>query len=237
MSNNENMRLWEKYAQPPTEALKAFNNGTFSGTDISPMWRIKCLTEEFGACGQGWYPELVEHWQETVGDMVMTHVTIRLYVRYGDEWSKSISATGGNKALRKKGGTPSDECYKMAYTDALGGACKFLGIGGAVYWERGYSKYEDSYTGEPKPKEPAKAEPIPTVKVGGDEPKILFADESDDDISYRLMAMEAYTLPQLDKACMSKFGTDFAHTAPAQLREVMPEEMLKDRISKKGEKA
>lgn len=235
--NNPNMALWERYATPPQEALKPFNNGSFSGTDISPMWRIRCLTEEFGACGLGWYPEIVEHWQETVGDMVMTHVTIRLYVKYNGEWSKPISATGGNKALRKKGGIPSDECYKMAYTDALGGACKLLGIGGAVYWERGYSKYEDDYIGAPaaKPIKDVSREQKPDPKPKDEATTIEALNEPVEDTEFRILALKAYTPRQLDAACVRKLGTDFLHAPIAKLREMMPEEKLRERIAKNGD--
>ena len=43
----DNLTMYKKYAQPPADALKEFNNGRFKGTDINPMWRIKVLTEEY----------------------------------------------------------------------------------------------------------------------------------------------------------------------------------------------
>ena len=51
----DNLTYYNYARQVPKEALKAFNNGRFSGTDINPMWRIKMLTEMFGPCGVGWY--------------------------------------------------------------------------------------------------------------------------------------------------------------------------------------
>lgn len=41
----------------------------------------------------------------------------------------------------KSGIYVSDECYKMATTDAISVACKQLGIGADVYWESDASKY------------------------------------------------------------------------------------------------
>jgi DNA-directed RNA polymerase subunit RPC12/RpoP len=38
----------------------------------------------------------------------------------------------------------SDECYKMALTDALSVACKALGVGADVYWQKDNTKYNDS---------------------------------------------------------------------------------------------
>ena len=68
----DNLALYNRYAQPPQDALKAFNNGKFSGTDINPMWRIKALTEEFGPCGLGWYPEVKRMWREDTPDGAAT---------------------------------------------------------------------------------------------------------------------------------------------------------------------
>ena len=43
----------------------------------------------------------------------------------------------------------SDECYKMAYTDAIGVAAKALGIGADVYWAAGRTKYSQDEKKEP----------------------------------------------------------------------------------------
>lgn len=208
----ENMELWNKHAQPPKGATKPFNNGAFSGTDISPMWRIRCLTEEFGPCGFGWYADIAEHWEKEVSGVPMVFVTVKLYMKRDGEWSMPVTATGGNAFVRKAGGKPSDEAYKMAYTDALGGACKLLGIGGAVYWEQGYSRYEEGYTAP--------------AKEGYTAPDIAMAKDDPEDERYRRLALRKVKLAALDAACRRKFGTDFKHTTVAQLRTVLPEEIL-----------
>lgn len=41
----------------------------------------------------------------------------------------------------KSGLHVSDECYKMALTDAISVACKALGMGADIYWEKDGSKY------------------------------------------------------------------------------------------------
>ena len=43
----------------------------------------------------------------------------------------------------------SDECYKMAYTDAISVAAKALGIGADVYWAAGRTKYSQDEKKEP----------------------------------------------------------------------------------------
>lgn len=142
----DNLWLYNKYREVPASALKPFDNGKFKGTDINTMWRIKCLTEEFGACGFGWYFDIMKLW-EVAGQNgeLMCFAEIKLYIKKNDEWSKGISATGGSKLITyvqsKQYHTNSDEGYKMAITDALGVACKYLGFGADVYWANDKTKY------------------------------------------------------------------------------------------------
>ena len=139
-----NLDLYNRYAQPPESALKAFNNGKFSGTDINPMWRIKALTKAFGPCGLGWYTDVVRMWREDTDDGNATvYCHLNLYIKQGEEWSKPISGVGGNTLMRKTktGKSTTDEAYKMAFTDAMGIACKALGIGADIWWKEARSKY------------------------------------------------------------------------------------------------
>lgn len=138
-----NLDLYNAVRAVPKEAQKSFSNSTFSGTDINPMWRIKTLTEQFGVCGFGWYYEVLNCWTETVHTDITVNVALNLYVKMGGEWSKPIYGVGGNKCLSStsKGLKVSDEGYKMALTDALSVACKALGIGADVYFEKDRTKY------------------------------------------------------------------------------------------------
>lgn len=166
-----NLLIYEAGRSVPLEAQKAFSNGSFSGTDINPMWRIKTLTEIFGPAGIGWYTEVLSERAETYGDTVMAIVDINLYVKVGDEWSKPIYGTGGNLLVQvtKSGARPSDEGYKKAYTDALSIACKALGIGADIWYSKDpTSKYSDKYvevkatpvTPAPKQERPAPAKAV-----------------------------------------------------------------------------
>lgn len=137
-----NMEIYNRVRSVPTEAQKPFSNGRFSGTDVNPMWRIKTLTEVFGACGFGWYYEILSERCEEHGDVTISVVDLNLYVRIEGEWSKPIFGTGGNTIVSAKG-VVSDEGYKMALTDALGVACKALGVAADVYFERDISKYTE----------------------------------------------------------------------------------------------
>lgn len=143
----ENLELYNKVREVPQDAKKTISAGRIKGfTDINPMWRIKCLTEQFGPCGIGWYYKTVEKWTETVGDETCAFVMIELYVLYDGKWSQPISGTGGSRLATKErsGVYVSDECYKMATTDALSVACKNLGIGADVYWKEGKTKYDQT---------------------------------------------------------------------------------------------
>lgn len=152
-----NLDLYQRYAQPPENALKSFNNGRFKGTDINPMWRIKALTEEFGPCGLGWYTKTTRMWREDCRDgTAAVFCEVELYVKYAGEWSAPIVGVGGNTLERigKNGNQVSDEAYKMAYTDALGIACKALGIGADIWWKSSDgSKYAQYTQGDNTPPE------------------------------------------------------------------------------------
>lgn len=141
----ENLRIYEQVREVPKEAQKSFNNGRFSGTDINPMWRIKKLTELYGPCGTGWYFKRIDKWSEKAGAEICVFVEINLYVKEGEEWSKPIYGIGGSKMVssEKKGLYVNDEAYKMATTDAISVACKHLGMGADIYWQKDNTKYSD----------------------------------------------------------------------------------------------
>ncbi len=159
----ENLDIWNKYKQVPKNALKEFNNGRFSGTDINTMWRMKSLTESFGICGVGWYYKPVKLWTEKCDNNdIFAFAEIELFIKVNGEWSMGISGTGGNKLQRQlKSGemSTSDEAFKMAITDAIGVACKNLGLGADVYWENDKTKYTEQQTEKPKPK-PTKTQQV-----------------------------------------------------------------------------
>ena len=166
---DDNMRYYEAGRSVPKNAQREFDNGTFSGTDINPMWRIKKLTEMFGPAGIGWYVEVFSERAETYGDTVMAIIDLNLFVKDNGEWSKPIFGTGGNLLVRqtRNGAKASDEGYKMAFTDALSIACKSLGIGAAIWYANDVTKYTANQTPAPKPA-PAPETQIPMQSVAVD---------------------------------------------------------------------
>ena len=140
----DKMRIYNDFRNTPKQAQKIIGGGRLSGfTDINPQYRIERLTEQFGPCGIGWYYETTNKWIQQAGEEILCFVDIHLYIKSGDEWSKPIHGTGGSTMLAKEKGSlrASDECYKMATTDAISVACKQLGIGADIYWAAGETKY------------------------------------------------------------------------------------------------
>lgn len=140
-----NLKLYESIRKVPPEAQKIIGGGRLKGmTDINPMWRIKVLTEQFGPCGIGWYYEITDKRMEKgFGEEVSVFVDINLYINVDGRWSAAIPGTGGSMFVSKdkNGHYTSDECFKMATTDALSVACKSLGMGADVYWDKDATKY------------------------------------------------------------------------------------------------
>lgn len=158
-----NLDIYNKVRVVPKEAQKTISAGRIKGmTDINPMWRIQTLTETFGVCGFGWkYTITNQRIIDGADNTKCAFVDIDLFVKVDGEWSDAIPGTGGSSyiSLENKGTTlyTSDECFKMALTDALSVACKALGIGADVYWAGGRTKYDTTPKEDTQPF--AKAQP------------------------------------------------------------------------------
>ena len=147
------MEIWNALKQPPASALKKIGGGRLKGmTDISPQWRYKAMTEQFGVCGVGWTYEIINTWSEQGADGVVLAfakiaLLIKIFAEGEDVWSEPIPGIGGSTMVAKEssGLYSSDECYKMAVTDALSVAMKMLGVASDIYeglWDG--SKYRDA---------------------------------------------------------------------------------------------
>lgn len=140
----DNLELYNKFRVCPEAAKKPITAGRLKGfTDINPMWRIKVLTEVFGACGIGWWYKITDKRMEGQGNEIRAFVDIELYYKWNGEVSQPVVGTGGASFLtnEKNGAYTSDECYKMALTDAISVAAKALGVGADVYWDKDRDKY------------------------------------------------------------------------------------------------
>jgi len=149
----DNLGLWEKVRTVPETAKKEIQAGRLRGmTDINPVYRLKLLTEQFGPCGIGWWYEITDkHMERTDSGEVAAFVDINLYYTLDGVTSLAVPGTGGSAFIaQEKGGLHvSDECYKMALTDAISVACKALGVGADVYWDKDNTKYTKSEEAPP----------------------------------------------------------------------------------------
>ena len=141
----DKMEIWQALEKTADEAKKPIEAGRLKGfTDINPCWRMKRLTEVFGPCGIGWKYEIVST-QVIPGanDEVAAFVDILLYYKKDGEWSEGVPGLGGSMfvAKEKNGHHTSDECFKMALSDAIGTACKALGMSADIYFSKDRSKY------------------------------------------------------------------------------------------------
>lgn len=165
-----NLWIYEQSRYVPENAQKKIQGGRINGmTDINPMWRIKKLTELFGPCGIGWKTVITKQWLEKYDNgEVKAFCNIDLYIKVDGEWSEPITATGGSSfvEVNRNGLYVSDECYKMAYTDAISVACKMLGFGADVYWQKDSTKYEQTETSNFKPQIKLE-QPLVCKKCGG----------------------------------------------------------------------
>ena len=141
-----NLELYNAAREVPDEAKKTIAAGRLKGfTDVNPMWRIKKLTELFGHCGIGWWYTIEKRWtdkNEATGE-VCAFCEINLYYKYDDQVSEAVVGTGGSSfvAAEKNGLRTSDECFKMALTDAISVAAKAIGVAADVYYSKDRTKY------------------------------------------------------------------------------------------------
>lgn len=162
MSEVKSMENWNALKKVPESHLKTIGFGALKGkSDINPQWRYKAMTEVYGECGTGWSHRLVN---QTIvpGGEGETLVFVEVAVRVKD--GKEFTGLGGDKIVSKsKNGLKSnDEAFKMAYTDALGTALKYLGVASEIY-EGNYdgSKYNQSVDATPMaPKKVMKEEQV-----------------------------------------------------------------------------
>lgn len=141
----DKMEIWQALEKTPDEAKKPIEAGRLKGfTDINPCWRMKRLTEVFGPCGIGWKFDICNTYTiPGANDEIAAFVDILLYYKQDGEWSEGVPGLGGSMFVAKErnGMHTSDECFKMALSDAIGTACKALGMSADIYFSKDRSKY------------------------------------------------------------------------------------------------
>lgn len=153
-----NLELWDKVRRVPQEHLKGFTRGGgFKGTAIKPMWSIHTMTENFGPCGQGWGINVPTFTVQEAGNEILVFCSVSVWVT---DHKHMVYGVGGDKVLAQfsSGLKADDEAFKKAFTDAVGNALKFLGVGADIHmglWDG--NKYIDEVPEKPAPKAMPKA--------------------------------------------------------------------------------
>jgi len=164
---SKNLSIWTALGKTDPKHTKQFSRaGGFKGTAIKPIWITQRLTEQFGPCGEGWGFERPEFQLVNAANEILVYCTVTAwYVHDGKQ--HFIYGVGGDKVVtqRQSGSFNDDEAFKKAFTDALGNAFKFVGVGADVHmglFED--SKYLAEVTAEFHPK-------ADNPKTGEDPPK------------------------------------------------------------------
>ena len=163
----DNLRIWNALSKTDPKHTKSFSRaGGFKGTAIKPVWITQRLTELFGPCGAGWGFERPDfQLVPTASDTLVYCTATAWYMDGGRQYF--VYGVGGDKVVAQRSNGPfcDDEAFKKAFTDALGNAFKFVGVGADVHmglFED--SKYLAEVTAEFRPKTdetpPAKRVPL-----------------------------------------------------------------------------
>ena len=141
----DNLKTWDALCKSDPAHTKKFNRpGGFKGTSLKPIWQIKMMTEHFGPCGEGW--GIGEPKFETIHCEKETLVYCTASIWHGER-SNIIYGVGGDKARQSRSGGDfcDDEAFKKAFTDAVGNALKYLGVGGDIHMgQHDDDKYVDA---------------------------------------------------------------------------------------------
>jgi hypothetical protein len=185
-----NMRIWKALGKTDPAHTKQFQRaGGFRGTAIKPIWITQRLTELFGPAGVGWGTSEPQFTTVCGQDgEVLVYCTVAGWYRDDPETANvfpdgtgkhMVYGVGGDKAVAWVGRDNSrrivcdDEAFKKAFTDAIGNAFKFVGVGADVHM----GLFDDSkYVAEvreefhPKPDNPTTGEPKKREKTALDGP-------------------------------------------------------------------
>lgn len=129
-----NMKIWDALSKTDPAHTKGFKRaGGFSGTALKPMWMVKRLTEQFGPIGEGWGMNEPQFNVVNGADgEVLVYCTVTCW--HTDKVN-TFCGVGGDKVISKNkhGLFSDDEAFKKAFTDAVGNAFKFVGVGADIH--------------------------------------------------------------------------------------------------------
>lgn len=125
--------IWDSLCKTDPTHTKAFSRaGGFKGTAIKPIWIVRKLTEQFGPVGIGWGMGEPSFQVIPCDGETLVYCTVTCWHTTKDH---TFVGVGGDKVTTKRQSGPfnDDEAFKKAFTDAVGNAFKFVGIGADVH--------------------------------------------------------------------------------------------------------
>lgn len=138
MSAEENLKVWDTLAKTdPKHTTRFQRTGGFKGTAVKPIYTIHKMTEVYGPVGEGW--GMSAPWFETVtasNGEVLVFCTVGLWIKDPNGIDGRFFGVGGDRVVvagRDGNLRTNDEAYKMAYTDAVTNALKYLGMSADVH--------------------------------------------------------------------------------------------------------
>lgn len=136
-----NLEIWNKHTKIPSQFIKKIQGKQYKGDSVNSTYVVRCLTEMFGVCGQGWGYTVLEHaFKDFANGDVLHYCLIHFWA--GKD-AKGFSQFGQTKAAYKTstGGFMVDEdAPKKSLTDAITKAASHLGIA----WEIYSGQYDDN---------------------------------------------------------------------------------------------
>lgn len=137
-SRTTNRRLWDELCITNPKYIKDFNNGSYKGKSITPMYVFQRLTETFGPQGQGWGWDVLARWTEGFAGTtdMLCFVEVRgWYVENGQKFETSSQIAGEKLAYTTSKGryVIDDEAYKKAITDGATKCFTYLGSSADVH--------------------------------------------------------------------------------------------------------
>lgn len=210
----DNLKLWDALSKTDPRHTKQFSRaGGFKGTAIKPIWIVQRLTDLFGPVGKGWGMGAPSFQVVNATDETLVYCTVECW---HTDRANTFYGVGGDKVVTKRqsGSFNDDEAFKKAFTDAVGNAFKFLGVGADVHM----GQFDDSKYVREVAQEFAASEGQGQSQDGAVSPARITKEQAD-----ALLALATEVGADLEKFCgYYKIGalpelqaTDLAHATSA----------------------
>ena len=163
MTDKNNLRHWDRFADIDPKYTKAITGKAYRGTSPNPQYVIKCLTDMFGPVGIGFGWRVVAESFESLGGETLHWCRIEFW--HSDR-ANTYESYGQTKAAytAKDGRVVVDEdAPKKSLTDAIIKAASHIGIAANIFLGR----WDDNkYVAEvAKEYEKAKAHAVDTAPI------------------------------------------------------------------------